>query len=85
VVRYRLPGATEIVALFKGRLTPYVPTDFSWNRLADLANGLSSAEITLVAQDAIKELLINDQDQITLPLLEAAIADRRGMTRDFST
>jgi len=49
-----------------------------------MANGLSSAEVTLVAQDAVKEMLIADRDQITLPQLEEAIADRRGMARDLS-
>lgn len=84
VVRYRLPSASEIVALFKDRLTAYVPGDFSWDRLAELADGLSSAEVTLVAQDAVKEMLIKDQDAITLPQLELAIADRRGMARNLS-
>ncbi|WP_295401618.1 ATP-binding protein [uncultured Thiocystis sp.] len=82
VVRYRLPRAAEIVTLFKDRLTAYVPGDFPWDRLAELADGLSSAEVTLVAQDAVKEMLIEDQDAITLPRLEAAVADRRGMAHD---
>ena len=85
VVRYRLPGPIEIVTLFKGRLTPHVRGDFSWNQLATLADGLSSAEVTLAAQDAIKDLLIDDRDEVTLPLLEAAIADRRGMAHAPST
>ena len=31
-----------------------------------MANGLSSAEITLVAQDAVKEMLIADRESVTL-------------------
>jgi len=85
VVRYRLPGPAEILTLFEGRLTQYVRGDFPWNQLAVLADGLSSAEITLVAQDAIKDLLIDEREEITLPLLEEAIADRRGMAHDLST
>ena len=84
VVRYRLPRAAEILTLFQGRLTAYVPRDFPWDRLAELADGLSSAEVTLAAQDAVKDMLIEDQDAITLPQLEAAIADRRGMAHDFN-
>jgi SpoVK/Ycf46/Vps4 family AAA+-type ATPase len=84
VVRYRLPRAAEILTLFQGRLTAYVPGDFPWDRLAELADGLSSAEVTLAAQDAVKDMLIEDQDAITLPQLEAAIADRRGMAHDFN-
>jgi SpoVK/Ycf46/Vps4 family AAA+-type ATPase len=85
VVRYRLPGSPEILALFKDRLTAYVSGDFPWSRLAELADGLSSAEITLVAQDAVKEMLIEDRGEITLDQLETAIADRRGMTHHLNT
>lgn len=84
VVRYRLPSSAEIATLFKDRLAPYVRGSFPWDQLATMANGLSSAEVTLVAQDAVKEMLIADRDQITLPQLEDAIADRRGMARDLS-
>lgn len=81
VVRYRLPGAAEIVTLFQGRLSPYVAADFPWERLAGLAEGLSSAEVTLVAEDAVKEMLIEDRDGIALAQLEAAITDRRSMAQ----
>lgn len=84
VVRYRLPGSEEIVTLFKDRLTAYVSDNFPWDRVAELADGLSSAEITLVAQDVVKEMFIEDHDAITLPQLELAIADRRGMARDLA-
>jgi SpoVK/Ycf46/Vps4 family AAA+-type ATPase len=80
VVRYDLPGAEQIITLFRSRLKPYVARDFPWNTVAEQANGLSSAEITLVAQDAIKDLLIHEHDQLTMPMLEAAILDRRGMS-----
>jgi SpoVK/Ycf46/Vps4 family AAA+-type ATPase len=85
VVRYRLPSRAEILTLFKDRLTPFVPSDFPWGQLAELADGLSSAEITLVAQDAVKEMLIEERSGITLNQLEAAIADRRGMARDLNS
>lgn len=84
VVRYRLPGVAEIMTLFRDRLTAYVSSDFPWNRLAELANGLSSAEVTLVAQDAVKDMLIEDRDEMTLLQLELAIADRQGMARDLT-
>jgi len=84
VVRYRLPGPSEIVTLFQDRLVPYVDNAFPWERLMDLAAGLSSAEVTLVAQDAVKEMLIEDRDKITLEQLEAAINDRRGMAHDLT-
>lgn len=79
VVRYQLPGSEEILKLFRDRLSGYVEREFPWDRLPVLAEGLSSAEITLVAQDAVKEMLIEDRDSISVSQLKAAIADRRGM------
>ncbi len=80
VVRYDLPSAEQIITLLRSRLKPYVAMDFPWNTVAERANGLSSAEINLVAQDAIKDLLIHEHDQLAMPMLEAAISDRRGMS-----
>jgi len=82
VVRYRLPGATEIITLFRARLMAYVDDSFPWDRLAAMAKGLSSAEITLTAQDAVKEMLIEDRHTVTLQRLESAVTERRDMTRE---
>ena len=60
VIQYSLPNKDEIVTLFRSRLKPYVDMGFSWSDLAKIAEGLSGAEVTLAAQDAIKELLIHE-------------------------
>lgn len=80
VIKYHLPTKTEIVSLFKSRLAQYLGSRFSWTKLAGLADGLSSAEITLAAQDAIKDYLIHDKEKITLEMLHDAIDDRRGIS-----
>ena len=80
VIRYQLPGDEEVITLFRNRLKPYVTRSFPWAKLPDLARGLSSAEITLAAEDAIKELLIHEYPKITLAMVETSINDRRGMS-----
>jgi len=80
VVQYQLPENDEIITLLKNKLQPYVTKRFSWTKLASIANGLSSAEITLAAQDAIKELLIHEYKTISLDIIESAINDRREMS-----
>ncbi len=77
VIQYQLPTAKEITTLFKNKLSPYVAKTFAWKKLPELAEGLSNAEITLAAEDAIKEYLIHDHEKITLPILKHAISDRR--------
>ena len=83
VIQYQLPRQDEIVSLFKGRLKSYVKNDFPWADVAKRASGLSGAEVTLAAQDAIKELLIHKHKAITLALLESTIEDRRGMSHEM--
>jgi SpoVK/Ycf46/Vps4 family AAA+-type ATPase len=83
VIQYKLPCQEEIVSLFKSRLKSYVGKDFPWAELATKAAGLSSAEITLAAQDAIKELLIHEHNAISAALVESAIEDRRGMSHEM--
>jgi len=83
VVKYSLPGKDEIITLFKSRLVPYVAKRFSWNTLAEKAKGLSSAEVTLAAQDAIKDMLIHEHKFITMDMVLTAIDDRRGMSHEM--
>ncbi len=80
VIQYQLPEKDEIVTLLKNRLQPYVGKRFPWSKLAINAEGLSSAEITLAAKDAIKELLIHEHKTISPNIIELAINDRREMS-----
>lgn len=80
VIKYHLPFKDEIITLFKSRLGSYVDKKFSWSELAEKAEGLSCAEVTLAAQDAIKELLIHEHKKITMDMVISTIDDRRGMS-----
>ncbi|WP_299694044.1 ATP-binding protein [uncultured Vibrio sp.] len=83
VIRYQLPTEYEIVKLFQTRLHSYVAKNFSWKRLPEIAEGLSNAEITLAANDAIKEMLIHDHSSITITMLQQAIEDRKSISQHF--
>lgn len=83
VIQYQLPGPQEITSLFKSRLKPYVGTSFPWAELAKKAIGLSSAEVTLAAHDAIKELLIHSYEAVSVGMVESAIEDRRRMSHEM--
>ncbi len=84
VIRYELPSGDEIISLFKSRLYPYVAKNFSWKKLVTLAEGLSNAEITLAANDAIKDMLINEHGSITLTMLQQSIEDRKSINQPFT-
>ncbi len=83
VIQYQLPGKEEIITLFRSRLKSYVGKEFPWADLAEKAEGLSSAEVTLAAQDAIKDLLIHEHEAITMEMVASAIEDRCGMSHEM--
>jgi SpoVK/Ycf46/Vps4 family AAA+-type ATPase len=84
VVRYELPSNNEIILLFKSRLHSYVANNFSWKKLALMSEGLSNAEVTLAANDAIKEMLIHDHQSISISMLQQAIEDRKNISQHFA-
>ena len=84
VIRYELPSENEIVSLFRSRLQSYVSKNFSWKKIASVSDGLSNAEVTLAANDAIKEMLIHDHNSITISMLQKAIEDRKNISLHFS-
>ncbi|MFM5604501.1 AAA family ATPase [Aeromonas sanarellii] len=81
VIRYELPGDNEIITLFKKRLMPFVTRNFQWKKLPEKSSGLSSAEITRAAEEAVKDMLIHGHDKITMPILDSAIKDRLEMRK----
>ncbi len=84
VIRYTLPGSDEILTLFRNRLGSYVSKRFPWPKLPTMAKGLSSAEITLAAEDAIKDFLIDGRKSVTISMLSSAIKDRRNISRSVN-
>lgn len=83
VIQYQLPSENEIITLFQTRLRSYVAKNFSWKKLPEISEGLSNAEITLAANDAIKEMLIHDKSSITFTMLQQAIEDRKSISQHF--
>lgn len=82
VIHYNLPTDDEIVTLFRSKLKPYVAKNFPWKKLPEKAQGLSSAEITMAAEDAIKDLLIHEHKKITVPALSIAIYERKNIRQN---
>ncbi|WP_318491476.1 AAA family ATPase [Photobacterium leiognathi] len=83
VISYQLPSEDEITQLFKNRLHSYVAKNFSWKKLSVISDGLSNAEITMAANDAIKEMLIYGHNSITISMLQQAIEDRKSICQHF--
>tara|TARA_R110001583_G_scaffold153919_1_gene305585 strand:- start:3231 stop:4223 length:993 start_codon:yes stop_codon:yes gene_type:complete len=77
IIRYQMPEAPAITQLLKGRLSPYVKAGFRWAKAVNAAKGLSGAEITRAANEAIKEKLIEQKDHIAMLDILHALEERR--------
>ncbi len=78
VLHYSMPDTALIAALLKSRLS-HSATDISWQRLADLAKGLSFAEISRAGEEALKHMLILKETHVTEETLETILTERKKM------
>ncbi len=65
VLHYQLPEEQQVVALLKSRLGKHAAARLAWKRVAKVAAGLSYAEVTRAAEEALKDSLLRGHDQIT--------------------
>lgn len=78
---YGLPDAKRITALLKCRTQGFAAKGIKWAGLAKASVGLSHADITRAAEEAIKDALIHDREQITEDDLHRTLEERRTFTQ----
>lgn len=76
VLHYGKPDSVEIQTLLKNRLVGFMGK-FSLKKVADIAVGLSHAEITQACDDAIKDAILADRKSVTQKHLLSTILDRK--------
>jgi SpoVK/Ycf46/Vps4 family AAA+-type ATPase len=77
VLHFSLPNVAQIAALLKSRLGRLAPKTVSWRRLADVAKGLSYAEITRAAEEVQKEALIHQHERISEAQIQQQLRERQ--------
>lgn len=76
VVEYSLPQREQIISVLKSKLSYFHSPKLRWSHLAAVAEGLSHAEITRVAEEAIKDAIIHDRTKITEREVERILKER---------
>jgi SpoVK/Ycf46/Vps4 family AAA+-type ATPase len=76
VVEYRLPQRGQIISVLKSKLSYFGNPKLRWGHLGSIAQGLSYAEITRVAEEAIKDAIIHDRTKITEAEIEKILGER---------
>ena len=77
VLSYELPKENQISSLFKSRLSGFTTKNISWKHLAETSIGLSYADIARVAEDVLKEALINKRKSIRKSDIIKIIEERK--------
>jgi AAA+ superfamily predicted ATPase len=80
-IEYGLPDEPTIETLLRDRLVAYAPEGFAWAPLAACGAGLSHAEITRAADDALREAVLANRTKVTEDALRQAFEDRRRARR----
>ncbi|MDD5464942.1 MAG: ATP-binding protein [Candidatus Omnitrophica bacterium] len=77
VLHYGLPEQTSRSRLIMNVLSTFRDKDFSLERAARIADGLSQAEIDHVCRDAIKLTILDNKDFVASNLFESLLKERR--------
>jgi SpoVK/Ycf46/Vps4 family AAA+-type ATPase len=79
ILEYGLPNPTQIADALRARMREFAGGDVDWHVLGQKASGLSYAEITRAADEAIKEAIIRDRTLVSHAELAQALAERLAM------
>jgi SpoVK/Ycf46/Vps4 family AAA+-type ATPase len=83
VLMYELPDRAHIELLLKERLCVYIPENFRWENLVSGAEGLSYAEITQAANEAIKTAVMTHTTRVSEESVKDALLERKEMRRQL--
>ncbi|WOB11312.1 ATP-binding protein [Piscinibacter gummiphilus] len=81
VVQYHVPSADEVKALLRMRLANYLKSPKALAELAEVATGLSHAEVARAVGDAIKEAVMHDQDAVAVDAVRSLLQQRQAVMR----
>lgn len=76
VIAYGLPGPEIAQGIIENHLATFDRSGIAWLDVLDAAAGLSQAEIARASDEAAKEAVLEESDQVSTPTLLAAIQER---------
>ena len=77
MVQYGLPNQAQTVSILKARLAGFQAKRFPWQKVAEHASGLSHAEISRAADEAVKDSIIHDYDVVAEDALVRMLEERK--------
>lgn len=77
VLRYELPDASAIEQTVRRRLNGFQTSRIAWKRIAQVAGGLSTADLVRGTEDAARRAVLAGLESISTPVLLDAFERRR--------
>lgn len=77
VIEYSLPDGYQVEIVIRNRLHSFKLKRMNWNRIQEVAEGLSHAEITRACDEAAKQSILSNLSIVTEKLLLEALQERK--------
>ena len=84
VLHYELPDRAQIVRLLRARLAPTAVKRVRWNTVAELAGGLSYAEVARAADEVLKDALIHERPLVREADIRLMLEERQTIAARLS-
>ncbi|MEQ9010699.1 ATP-binding protein [Algiphilus sp.] len=84
VLTFDMPSDDEIKRIVTTGLRPFKSVRLAWTKIIPAAEGLSQAEISKAAEDAVKAAILEERNSVTTDQLLRRLLDRREMQEAFS-
>ena len=79
VLHYDLPDQSQIATLLRSRLAEHASKATCWVRLAEVAAGLSHAEIARATDEVLKDALIGQRARVREPDILSMLLERKAV------
>lgn len=84
VLTFDMPSDEEIKRIVTIGLRPFKAGRLAWTKIIPAAEGLSQAEISKAAEDAVKDSILEEKNSVATDQLLQRLRDRREMQEAFS-
>lgn len=82
LIKFKIPSLKELEVLLKNRIAGTPKTKINWQKIRPQLAGLSYADAARIADEAMKEVIINDYSELKTENLETAIKERKYLHHD---
>ncbi|GAB3679072.1 AAA family ATPase [Salinisphaera aquimarina] len=84
LLHYSLPDESHLAALLRARLASKTTKSMPWEYLASIAAGLSHAEVTRAADEALKTALMSRKTVVSKTAIITALEEQQGVSERLS-